>query len=73
MKIAAKQTEVENWSDVIGRSLAEPFLVAGMALFWAVALPAAAFMIALNATFEPVFAYLRTPVMTSSRMKQSAA
>lgn len=72
MKIEAKQIETENWSAIIGRLLAEPFLVVGMAVFWAIALPAAALLVALAATFGPVLAYLRTPAMAGSRMSQSA-
>jgi hypothetical protein len=76
MKIETKQRETENWSSAAQHILTEPFLVIGMALFWAVALPVAAVFFSLITAFEPVLAYLdatrRTPAVAGHRLARRA-
>jgi hypothetical protein len=61
MKSNTNPNQSETRRSLVCRALAEPFLVIGMATFWALALPVAAIVFGLNLLVEQVAAYL-TPV-----------
>jgi hypothetical protein len=68
MKIEVTKIGTGNYSQGIGRLLAEPFLTVGMILFWATALPAAALFFGVIRIAVQVRAYITAPAMGGTHL-----
>ncbi len=73
MKIEAKKIDVQYHSNLLGRLLAEPFLLVGLTLFWAIVLPIAAVFSVLLTAEEHVRGYFYSPVTTDVRLARHIA
>ena len=73
MKSNANPNKSETRRGLVCRALAEPFLVVGMATFWAVALPAAAVVFGVNLVVEQVATYFAPvhPAAPSGRTRMA--
>ncbi len=68
MKIEPMKIDTQNYSQVIGRLLAEPFLIVGMTMFWATALPAAALFFGVLKAADQVRGYVTAPATVGGRL-----